>query len=175
MQRDIDREGRRIDRLTGRTRHSNEYKRPSPTQPRTLPRRQLLNGCSCRTQRVCREHANCPTHSAIERSCGEQMSVSRPASKARKRGSLRGLASVRLEFYFCSKLGPFPAESSPPPVSSTFLCPLLSLPRLFPAAPRCYLSNDVLVFQLILHLLSAGPFSASNGPSVVIHAGDVSS
>ena len=40
-------------------------------------------------------------------------------------------------------------------------------------APQCYLSNDILVFQLILHPLS--PLCASNGPFIVFHMGDVSS
>ena len=48
----------------------------------------------------------------------------------------------------------FPAGSSPPPESSLFLCPLLSLFIPLLVAPQCHLSNDVLVFRLSLHLLS---------------------
>ena len=55
----------------------------------------------------------------------------------------------------CSWLRPSTAESSPPPESSKFLCPLLSLSIPLPVAPQCHLSNDVLVFRLILHPLSA--------------------
>ena len=47
------------------------------------------------------------------------------------------------------------AGSSPPPKSSNFLCPLLTLSIPFPVAPQCHLSNDVLAFRLILHPLSA--------------------
>ena len=39
--------------------------------------------------------------------------------------------------------------------SSTFLCPLLSLSIPLLVVPQCHLSNDVLVFRLILHPLSA--------------------
>ena len=44
------------------------------------------------------------------------------------------------------------AGSTPPPESSSFLCPVLSLSIPLPFALQCHLSNDVLVFQLILHL-----------------------
>ena len=56
---------------------------------------------------------------------------------------------------FYSRLCPSTAGSSPPPESSIFLCPLLSLSIPLPVAPQCHLSNDVLVFQLILLPLSA--------------------
>ena len=56
---------------------------------------------------------------------------------------------------FYSKLCPPTAGRSPPPESSSFLCPLLSFSKPLPVAPQCHLSNDVLVFQLILHPLSA--------------------
>ena len=39
--------------------------------------------------------------------------------------------------------------------SSIFLCPLLSSSIPLLVAPQCHLSNDVLVFRLILHPLSA--------------------
>ena len=52
---------------------------------------------------------------------------------------------------FYSRLCPSTAEGSPPRESSNFLYPLLSLSVSFPVAPQCNLSNDVLVFQLILH------------------------
>ena len=55
-------------------------------------------------------------------------------------------------------------------VISPFLCPLLSLSIPLLVAPQCHLSNDVLVFQLILH-----PLSATNCPSTIFHSGDVSS
>ena len=56
---------------------------------------------------------------------------------------------------FYSRLCPSTAGSSPPPESSIFLCPLLSLSIPLLVAPQCHLSNDVLVFRLILHPLSA--------------------
>ena len=56
---------------------------------------------------------------------------------------------------FYSRLCPSTAGSSPPPESSIFLCPLLSWFIPLPVAPQCHLSNDVLVFRLILHPLSA--------------------
>ena len=43
---------------------------------------------------------------------------------------------------FYSRLCPSTAGSSPPPESSIFLCPLLSLSILLPVAPQCQLSND---------------------------------
>ena len=56
---------------------------------------------------------------------------------------------------FCSILDcPSIAGSSPPPESFIFFCPLLSLSIPLPVAPQSHLSN-VLVFQLILHRLSA--------------------
>ena len=56
-------------------------------------------------------------------------------------------------FYF--RLCLSTAGSSPPPDSSIFLCPLLSLSIPLLVAPQCHLSNNVLVFQLISHALSA--------------------
>ena len=50
---------------------------------------------------------------------------------------------------FYSRLCPFIAESVPPLESFSFLCPLLSLSRLFSVATQGHLSNDVLVFQPI--------------------------
>ena len=44
---------------------------------------------------------------------------------------------------FYSRLCPSTAGSSPPPESSIFLCPLLSLSIPLPVAPQCHLSNDV--------------------------------
>ena len=66
-------------------------------------------------------------------------------------------------------------ESSPLPEPSIFLRPLLSLSIPLPVAPQCHLSNDILVFRLILHPLSDTSFSASNSPSIIFHSGDVSS
>ena len=56
---------------------------------------------------------------------------------------------------FYSILCPSTAGSSPPPESSIFLCPLLSLSIPLPVAPQCHLSYDVLTLRLILHPLSA--------------------
>ena len=56
---------------------------------------------------------------------------------------------------FYSRLCPSTAGSSPPPESSNFLCPLLSLSIPLPVVPQCHLSNDVLVSQPVLHPLSA--------------------
>ena len=56
---------------------------------------------------------------------------------------------------FYSRLCPSTAGSSPPPESSNFLCPLLSLYIPLPVAPQCHLSDDDWFFQLILHPLSA--------------------
>ena len=58
-------------------------------------------------------------------------------------------------FLFYSRLCPSTAGSSPPPESSNFLCPLLSLSIPLPVAPQCHLSYNTLVFRLILHPLSA--------------------
>ena len=58
---------------------------------------------------------------------------------------------------FYSRLCPSTAGSSPLPESSIFLCPLLFLSIPLPVAPQCHFSNNVLVFQLILHPLSATP------------------
>ena len=55
---------------------------------------------------------------------------------------------------FYSRLCLCTAGSSPPPESSNFHCPLLPLSIPLPCAPHCHLSNDVLVFQLILCPLS---------------------
>ena len=55
---------------------------------------------------------------------------------------------------FYSRLCPSTAGSSPPPESSTLLCPLLSLSRPLPVVPQCHLSNDVLFLRLILRPLS---------------------
>ena len=65
------------------------------------------------------------------------------------------LDSFALPVLFYSRLCPSTAGSSPPPESSIFLCPLLSLSIMLLVAPQCHLSNDVLVFRLILHPLSA--------------------
>ena len=56
---------------------------------------------------------------------------------------------------FYSRLCLSTAGSSPPPESSIFLCPLLSSSIPLLVSPQCHLSNDVLVFRLILHPLSA--------------------
>ena len=83
---------------------------------------------------------------------------------------------ITILFYsilFYSRLCPSTTGSSPPPESSISLCPLLSLSIPFLVAPQCHLSNDVLVFRLILHPLSA--LCASNSPSIIFHSGDVSS
>ena len=64
-----------------------------------------------------------------------------------------GRAAARILFY--SRLCPSTAGRSHLPESSIFLCPLLSLSIPLPVAPQCHHSNDVLVFQLILHPLSA--------------------
>ena len=61
---------------------------------------------------------------------------------------------------FYSRLCPSTAGSSPPPESSIFLCPLLSSSTPLLVAPQCHLSNDVLVFRLILHPLSASGWFA---------------
>ena len=79
--------------------------------------------------------------------------------------ALRDICTSDLVFY--SRLCPSTAGSSPPPVSSNFLCPLLSLSIPLLVAPQCHLSDDVLVFRsfdltpfmchsvlLIVHLLS---------------------
>ena len=60
-----------------------------------------------------------------------------------------------IHILFYSTLCPSTAGSSPLPEFSNFLCPLLSLSIPLPVAPQCHLSNDVLVFQLILHALSS--------------------
>ena len=60
-----------------------------------------------------------------------------------------------INILFYSRLCPSTTGSSPPPESSTFLCPLLSLSIPLLVAPQCHLSNDVLVFRLILHPLPA--------------------
>ena len=65
----------------------------------------------------------------------------------------RSAADYSILFY--SRLCPSTAGSSPPPESSIFFCPLLSSSIPLLAAPQCHLSNDVLVFRLILHPLSA--------------------
>ena len=52
---------------------------------------------------------------------------------------------------FYSVLCPSTAGRGPPPESSNCLCPLLSLSIPLLVAPQCHLSNDVLVFRLILH------------------------
>ena len=56
---------------------------------------------------------------------------------------------------FYSRVCPSTAGSSSPPESSIFLCPLLSSSIPLLVAPQCHLSNDLLVFRLILHPLSA--------------------
>ena len=56
------------------------------------------------------------------------------------------------------RLCPSTVGSSPPPESSIFLCPLLSSSIPLLVDPQCHLSNDVLVFRLILHPLSATHF-----------------
>ena len=58
----------------------------------------------------------------------------------------------------CIMIIPFYSRLCPPQEvglrqSSNFLCPLLSLSILFPVAPQCHLSNDVLVFQLIFLIM----------------------
>ena len=63
-----------------------------------------------------------------------------------------------LSILFYSRLCPSTVGSSPPPESSIFLCPLLSLSIPLPVAPQCHLSNHVLVFRLILHPFSATVF-----------------
>ena len=85
----------------------------------------------------------------------------------------KSLLSAPILFY--SNLCPSTAGSNPPPESSNFLCPLLSLSRLLPVAPQCHLSNDILVFQLILHPLSATVLLIVHRPSIIFHSGDVSS
>ena len=55
---------------------------------------------------------------------------------------------------FYSSLCPSTSGSLPPSESSIFLCSSLSLSIPLTVAPQCHLSNDVLVFQLILHPLS---------------------
>ena len=75
---------------------------------------------------------------------------------------------------FYSRLCPSTAGSSPPQESSIFLCPLLSSSIPLLVAPQYHLSNDVLVFRLILHPLCL-PLCASNSPSIIFHLGDVSS
>ena len=74
---------------------------------------------------------------------------------------------------FYSRLCPSTAGSSPPPGSSNFLCFLLSLFIPLPAAPQCHLSNDVLVFQLMLCLYLL--FCDCNAPPIILYSGDVSS
>ena len=59
--------------------------------------------------------------------------------------------SILYSILFYSRLCPSTAGNSPPPESSYFLCPLLSLSIPLPVALQCHLSNDVLVYQLILH------------------------
>ena len=54
-----------------------------------------------------------------------------------------------------SRLCPSIAGGSPPPQSSNFLCSLLSFSILLLVAPQFHLSNTVLVFQLVLHCISA--------------------
>ena len=65
---------------------------------------------------------------------------------------------------FYSRLCPSTAGSSPLPESSNFLCPLLSLSIPLPVAPQCHLSNDILIFQLILC-----PSSATLCSLVMVH------
>ena len=74
---------------------------------------------------------------------------------------------------FCSRLCPSTAGSNPPSESSNFLCPLLSLSILLPVAhnvisPTTFWSSH-LSYALYL------PLCAFNGPSIVFHAGNVSS
>ena len=67
---------------------------------------------------------------------------------------------------FYSRLCPSTAESDPPPGSFKFFCPLLSLSINSLLPPQCHLPKDVLVFQPILHPLSA---------TLCFDSGDVSS
>ena len=78
--------------------------------------------------------------------------------RAPTNASLYSCALSSLILFYCVLFGsilfcPSTAVSSPPPESSNFLCPLLSLSILFPVALQCHLSNDVLVFRLILRPL----------------------
>ena len=80
----------------------------------------------------------------------------RPRTTQRRKMQIHlGLLLSHYSILFYSRLCPSTAGSSPPPESSIFLCPLLSLSIPLPVAPQRHLSNDVLVFRLILHPLSA--------------------
>ena len=56
---------------------------------------------------------------------------------------------------FYSRLCPSTVGSSSLQESSIFPCPLLSLSIQLPVAPQCHLSNNVLIFLLNLHPISA--------------------
>ena len=87
-----------------------------------------------------------------------------------KKFIFKWLMMMIIMILFYCRVCPSTAGSSQ---SSNFLCPLLSLSILLPVAPQCHLSNDVLVFRLILHPLPAT--LASNSPSIIFHSDDVSS
>ena len=80
-------------------------------------------------------------------------------------------ALISAVLFYC-RLCPSTAGSSPPPESSNFLCPLLSLskPLLFPhiVSPTTFWSSS---WPYTLYLL----LCASNSPSIIFHLGDVSS
>ena len=97
----------------------------------------------------------CGPRLAAIHQCAESQEVNPVWTPLPQITQLCGLCCPEEYILFFSRLCPSTAGSSPPPESSIFLCPLLSLSILLPAAPQCHLSNDVLVFRLILHPLSS--------------------
>ena len=129
---------------------------------------------------ACYKHSMCCTWFAQDRVCvGDGSWCSEETVKNLKlRFSVRLLLLLLLLLLYCSVLFysglcPSPAGSSPPPESSNFLCPLLSLSILLPVAhnvicPTTFWSSN---WPYALYL----PLCASNGPSNIFHSGDVSS
>ena len=125
---------------------------------------------ACNTERVCHTHTpaikNC-WHVSLRGLCARATKGSFTAYQREYSPFQRGvgvgksahegvmLLAVPILFYIYSRLCPSTAASSPLPESSNFLCPLLFLSIPLPVAPQCHLSNDVLVFRLILSPLSA--------------------
>ena len=71
--------------------------------------------------------------------------------------TVSSLFTISQTILFYSKLCPSNAGSNPPPVLQLSLsfAILVHTSILLPVAPQYHLSNDVMVFQLILHTLSA--------------------
>ena len=96
--------------------------------------------------------------SILQSDYGVRLDSNRPDFDSCSRHESFAKLSHTSEFYsilFYPRLCPSTAGSSPPPESSIFLCPLLSSSIPLLVAPQCHLSNDVWVFRLILHPLSA--------------------